>query len=679
VIIHSLTDILHGLNSIRLPFTGFWRLEIPIVIANTSAIKVHISLCNLDLSPIIVANSFTKNSNMKIKATLLFLFLCLIIQAQDTTEVSSKITAATVFTKGAMVTRTIDIKVLSGNQLLKISDLPNTIIPQTIIVDGSNNIEIKSVNSYLHEENKLDTAAYFKINAQIKVLQDSIEYYNSLLTVLDTETKMIKDHTNFSDEKGAVDVDELVKASEFYRVRLKEIALERLDIDKKKNFFLIKKENLRIEGIRLQNQKIDKITEVLIKVNMNNSSSSKLELKYYLPEARWYPFYDLKAENLNEGVQLLRKAYASQTSSEDWKDVKLTLSNADPFEDNDIPFLNPLKFEGVRDQTYSYGQHGYGRILDQQGLPLIGVNIVIDGLAVGTITDIDGKFFLENAAGKNATISYTGFKSENVKLTGRNDVFRLKEGALLTESVVVRGYTSVDSDDIQNLRHLKREADKKFKALEGRQALKQIKVEGINSVLYTLEDKFDIISDGKEVDVLLEDIKVDCSFEHFAIPSKSEKTFLLAHVDKWHRLDLLEGKVNLFLNGAFKGNSYINPKNTEDTLSISLGVDPEVIVSREQLRDYYDKKFLGKKIEESFTYQISIKNNKTQAINLKVLDQVPISDHENIKIDLQEKSGAKLSEDSGQLEWKLNLLPGADSQKKLSFKIKYPKNYRIEL
>jgi len=364
---------------------------------------------------------------MKYKTIFLLVLLTQLLYSQDTISVESKVTSATVFTKGAMVTRTIDTKGMAGNQLLKIPKLPFTIQPQTIIVEGNNRIDIKSVNSYTIEKSNLDTAAFSRIKDQVKILQDSINYYNSLLTVLDTETKMIKDHTDFSDEKGAVNVDELMKASEFYRVRLKEIALERLGIDKKKNIFLIGKEKLELQRVRLHNQEKDAFTEVLVKVNIKNGSDSKLELKYYLPEARWYPFYDLKAENLNNGLQLLRKAYVSQNTTEDWKNIKLTLSNADPFEDNDIPFLNPLKFEGSRSEQYKYGQHGYGTILDNSGLPIIGASVYIKGTNIGTITDIDGKFLLPDAAGKVANISYTGYNSISLLLTGRNDQVILED------------------------------------------------------------------------------------------------------------------------------------------------------------------------------------------------------------------------------------------------------------
>ena len=60
--------------------------------------------------------------------------------------------------------------------------------------------------------------------------------------------------------------------------------------------------------------------------------------------------------------------------------------------------------------------------------------------------------------------------------------------------------------------------------------------------------------------------------------------------------------MNLFLNNTFKGTSYINSKSIEDTLSISIGVDPEIIIERERKKDLSSKKFLSKKVEEELNY-----------------------------------------------------------------------------
>lgn len=61
-----------------------------------------------------------------------------------------------------------------------------------------------------------------------------------------------------------------------------------------------------------------------------------------------------------------------------------------------------------------------GRVLDELGVPLIGVNVRVEGTTIGTITDLDGNFSLEAPAGSALSISYVGYASQQVKVTGQN-------------------------------------------------------------------------------------------------------------------------------------------------------------------------------------------------------------------------------------------------------------------
>ena len=82
-----------------------------------------------------------------------------------------------------------------------------------------------------------------------------------------------------------------------------------------------------------------------------------------------------------------------------------------------------------------------GTVTDPTGDPLIGASVVAQGTTVGTITDIDGKFSLNVPDGINAVIvSYTGFESQTIDITGLTTLaIALSEGSLLEEVVVVAG------------------------------------------------------------------------------------------------------------------------------------------------------------------------------------------------------------------------------------------------
>ena len=140
-------------------------------------------------------------------------------------------------------------------------------------------------------------------------------------------------------------------------------------------------------------------------------------------------------------------------------------------------------------------------------------------------------------------------------------------------------------------------------------------------------------------------------------------------------MDLLPGKANLFLSNSYKGYSAIHPQSTKDTLSISLGQDPEVAIKRTQLRDYYSKKFLSRNAEEKVAYEIAVKNNKSVPITLHVLDQIPVSDNKDIEVSLKEDGAAQYSEKTGFMQWEMNLPPEEAKKWVYRYELKYPKSY----
>ena len=62
-----------------------------------------------------------------------------------------------------------------------------------------------------------------------------------------------------------------------------------------------------------------------------------------------------------------------------------------------------------------------GRVLDEQGEPLIGVNVLVKGTTIGSITDMDGNFALEAPAGSTLSITYVGYTPQTIQVTAQNN------------------------------------------------------------------------------------------------------------------------------------------------------------------------------------------------------------------------------------------------------------------
>lgn len=84
-----------------------------------------------------------------------------------------------------------------------------------------------------------------------------------------------------------------------------------------------------------------------------------------------------------------------------------------------------------------------GTVVDQEGNPVIGANVIIKGTQNGTITDLDGKFILENCpANAILQVSYIGYQTQEVVPEGTSVKVTLREDSQNLEEVVVVGYGS---------------------------------------------------------------------------------------------------------------------------------------------------------------------------------------------------------------------------------------------
>jgi uncharacterized protein (TIGR02231 family) len=139
----------------------------------------------------------------------------------------------------------------------------------------------------------------------------------------------------------------------------------------------------------------------------------------------------------------------------------------------------------------------------------------------------------------------------------------------------------------------------------------------------------------------------------------------------------LEGEANIFFEETYVGKTILNVGYATDTLNISLGRDKNVSVNRLKTKDYTSKQFIGTKQEETRTWNITVKNNKSQAINMVILDQVPVSTLEEIEVIAEKLSGARQNIETGEIRWELSLEANNKKDLELKYSVKYPKDKKL--
>ena len=194
---------------------------------------------------------------------------------------------------------------------------------------------------------------------------------------------------------------------------------------------------------------------------------------------------------------------------------------------------------------------------------------------------------------------------------------------------------------------------------------------------FEIKQTYSIQSGGKDVTVTIDKHNLPAIFNYYVAPKIDKTAFLIASITGWEQLSLLPGEANIYFENSYVGKSYINPASTEDTLKLSMGRDPRIVVKREKIQDLSSVKFIGANITKKFVYDISIRNTRTESISLLIEDQIPLTKNESIKISMDELSGGTLNVETGKIQWNLDIKPNENKKIRIGYSVKYPKEKTI--
>jgi uncharacterized protein (TIGR02231 family) len=193
-------------------------------------------------------------------------------------------------------------------------------------------------------------------------------------------------------------------------------------------------------------------------------------------------------------------------------------------------------------------------------------------------------------------------------------------------------------------------------------------------VTFDISIPYDVNSDNKPHTVAFKEYEVPATYKYYAAPKLSTDAYLLAEVTNWEKFNLQPGNANIIFEGTYTGKSYINPSNITDTLSLSMGKDKKIIITKEKQQDFSSSKFIGTNKKQVFSYLIKIRNTKKESIDLTLKDQYPLSTDSDIEVELLESNGAEVNKETGMLLWQLKVAPNETKTIKLSYSVKAPKN-----
>lgn len=329
---------------------------------------------------------------------------------------------------------------------------------------------------------------------------------------------------------------------------------------------------------------------------------------------------------------------------------------------------------------------GYGS-KKRTGKPRAGSGTSVAGILEGKASGVQVSSS-SGASGSASNIIIRGYSS----ISNTTNPLYVIDGVPYESNEIANGNNYLDSNNIKSLEVLKGLSAASLYGSRGRNgvilittkkgfttATGDIKTEGLTNTNFEIQKKYTIASDGDITIIEIDKFDVPATYQYYVAPGVNENVFLTASIKDWVRYSLLPGEANVYFEGSFSGKTYINPLETTQELSVSLGIDPNITVKRKQLDNFKSKSFIGTQRIIDMAYAVTIKNNKNKAITLKMEDRIPVSQNKEIKVDDIETNDAIYDKETGMMQWEVTLTPGNSIKKEFGYTLKYPKYKKINL
>lgn len=584
--------------------------------------------------------------------------------AGGVTTVSATLRSVTVYRTGAEMVHTAAAHLDQGNNVLIIDEISNYIDPNSIRISCSGNVTIMSAafsSDYLKQE--APSPAVKKMQDSIAGIKVALGRLEALTSADNEQLDLLNANKSIAGTTTGVTVGDLTRMLDYYRQKVLDLRTELNGYQDRS--VQLKEQQARLENqIKEEEQKNAKIAGFLtLQLLSPLAENCDLTISYVTTAAHWDPLYDLRVNSSKEPLELVYKAQLVQTSGIDWKQVKLHLSTATPARNNNAPVLRTrfLRFEDPVADAF----------MSQE--PMADKKIVLRGASsLGAATP-------GQALNDVVVVGYGASRAGEIP--EYTEPLYVVNG----RQISAEEYKKIDPRAFKHVDHLKGEEATSLYGSRGGPGVYVATLKDELGDYVTVSDKtvdvvfdidlpYDVPTNGKQQGVVLKEYKLPCTYEFFTAPGLDKGVYLLGQVLDWEKLNLLPGEADLIVEGTLIGRSKLDPGATQDTLNLTLGIDKRIVVHRDKVAEFSSVKFLGSSKKEVFTYEITVRNNKSEKVQLLLKDQYPISSNKDIEEELLESSGAAVDKETGILTWKVDLAAGETRKFRLSYSIRYPKD-----
>lgn len=538
---------------------------------------------------------------MKHLITSFLLLFTPLTWAQKAQITNAKLNAVTVYFSSAELAHSLSANLNKGTNEIVIKNIANDIDENTIRILAPKSVTVLSAqfttDTYTDKDNLHPKSKQIKDSIELLTLQ--IDKLSNQIAAEKQIVELIKENKKVLGNGTVLNIAEYTKFINYSKEEMV-ASLDKADAytEKQNKLRTLRYElEQRLEGDVTKEKTLSK-GKIVLQVMSDTPQKADFSLSYVTPLAGWFPFYELRANDINSPLSLLYKGEIYQTTGVDWKNIKLTLSSGNPNVRNEITLLKAWFLR-------------FGNRYSAETMEI-------------------------NAYRRSNTFAAAEMRVADVKDVAKEEMVE----------ATMNDYTDVSENQL--------------------------------NTSFEITTPYDILSNGREYSVALKELKIKAKYEYYSAPRVDNGVYLVASIDDYSQYNLLNGEANIIFEDMYVGKTMISPNQTTESMQLTMGNDKKISIKREKIADKSETKFISSYKEQTFTYEITIKNNKKETINLKLKDQYPISTNEKIQVELLEDSKAEVNTETGILTWNTTLKAGESKKYRLSYKVKYPKSEVIE-
>ncbi len=539
-------------------------------------------------------------------------------------DIENKIVEVCVYSDRAIVTRSVEIDSGTGLMEYLFKNLPEKVINDSVRVKVFGDailIDNDLIESYLEETSseKLN-----KLNEEITLLAFQIEDIKrkknmnlAIKTALETaiSAKVIDFPQDMKFELSLPNAYE--NSLDIFTGEMNTINKDLTGLQKQIDECTIKYSKLNKEKESISHSASK--TVYLCKVNFDKKSaeSCNLNLVYAITGASWAPQYDARLDYEKRKFELTRYADVKQMTGEEWNDITLSLSTANPvigaylgeptpwYLDIFIPPPPPkprMRTSGLK-KAKAFAKEDKKEKRDMSDIPLP-----------------------EAAAEMEADLCLSNAEKELIPPLAQE--------------------TFADT---------------------------AVKSTGVN-VTFTCNANQDIPTDGTGKKVFISSDDFPVKYEYIIMPGIREAAYLKIIVTNTLDYSILKGPVKVFRDYDFVGDSNIKTIASGQDFEIYMGVDDNFKVKRELVNKFTAKKgFKGKDEKVEYQYKLVIESYKDNEEQVKVFEQIPVSRNKEIEVEIEKAGGFEFdNEDKGILKLEFTIKPKEKREIFYSYSVRYP-------